>query len=129
VERLDPLSQAMLEHRSDVMKNQIQAHLDTCTRPEDVISAVVQDNFTSFYMTHMCSEMIDLSVKPSNASMEKLAEEYVLTLFHKQRVTNASRLHGVQLGGEWGCGADDDAAMPAPWMSGPQVWFKPNYPD
>jgi len=124
VETLDSLSQAMLENRAEIIKNQIQAQFETCSRPEDVITAIVNDNFTSFYMTPMKSELVDLSVRPSDASMEKLAEEFVLTLFHKQRA-EAAKIRSAAAQGAAEESMGDQIASPPPWMAGTQVWFRP----
>lgn len=124
----DMLSQHMLENRSEIVKAQIQAHLNSATRPEDVISAVVMKNFTSFYITQMQSEMVDISVMPSEASMAKIAEEYVLTLFQKQHASVVSRNPAdcFTREAEQAVGADCCEAGHAPWMSGPEFWWRPN---
>lgn len=127
IEALDPLSKAMLENRSEILKSQISSQFEACSKPDEVIAAVVSDNFTSFYMAPMKAEMVDLTIKPSDASMEKLAEDYVLTLFQKRHVEAASLRSRVgAVPGEFEGLPLSDSASPPPWMTGTQIWYKPN---
>ena len=123
LEVIDPLSRAVLEGRSEILKAQIQSKLDACGKPEDVITAVVGENYSSLYMSKMVSEMIDLSVAPSAPSMEKLAEEYVLTLFEKQRIE--TKLHAHPGNGARSVPWHSEHEAISPWMVGTQVWYRP----
>ena len=75
---LDPLSRSMIENRSDVISHQIGEHFNANTRPEDVLEKAAHYNFSSFFMSPVENALLDMSI---DVSMQKIAEDFVFTLF------------------------------------------------
>jgi len=127
---LDPLSREMLENRQDVLVAEVDAALNGHRKPKDVLRALAAQNPWTLSVTPPKEAELDVAPDLDKASVQKVAEDYVLRLYSRSLLQTqpveptlgalaprrASQGHGLDL---------EIPSLPAPWMIPPVVRMLP----
>jgi len=127
---LDPLSREVLENRLDVLVAEVDAALNGHHKPKDVLRALAAQNPWTLCVTPPQEAEVSVAADFDNASVQKVAEDYVLRLYSRNVLEAQHTGPAVaapaprRVVPTHGLGSEIPA-LPAPWMIPPVVRMLP----